>query len=67
VFGSGVLPYTYFRLKRYDEALAGYLKVEEIIHIPIGKVAVTYARMGRKEDARRVLNQILEKARTTYV
>jgi len=67
VFGSGVLPYTYFRLKRYDEALAGYLKAQEITHFPLAGVAVTYARMGRKEDARRVLNQMLEKARTTYV
>jgi tetratricopeptide (TPR) repeat protein len=37
----------------------------EIAHA--GGLAVTYARMGRKEDARRVLNQILEKERTTYV
>jgi tetratricopeptide (TPR) repeat protein len=67
VFGSGVLPYTYFRLKRYDEALAGYLKAQEMTHVPSAGLAVTYSKLGRQEDARHVLNQMLEEARTRYV
>jgi adenylate cyclase len=67
VFGSALLPETYLHLKRYEEALAGFIKVQENTHWPSAGLAVTYVRMGRKEDARRVLNQILEKERTTYV
>jgi len=63
---SAALPYTYFRLKRYDEAVAGYLKAQEMTHKPLAGLGVTYAKMGRKEDARRVLNQVLEKARASY-
>jgi TolB-like protein/class 3 adenylate cyclase/Tfp pilus assembly protein PilF len=64
-FASGALPYTYFHLKRYDEAVAAYLKAQEITHTSPG-LGITYAIMGRKEDARRVLNQVLEKARASY-
>ena len=65
-FASGALPYTYLYLKRYDEAVAGYLKAQEITHKPYVGLGITYAKMGRKEDARRVLNQVLEKARASY-
>ena len=65
-FASAVLPYTYLHLKRYDEAAAAYLKAQEITHNPFAGLAVTYVKMGRKEDARRVLNQLLEKARAGY-
>jgi serine/threonine-protein kinase len=65
-WASGALPYTYLHLKRYDEAVAAYLKAQEITHKPIAGLGITYAKMGRKEDARRVLNQVLEKARASY-
>ena len=65
-FASAVLPYTYLHLKRYDEAAAAYLKAQEITHNPFAGLAVTYVKMGRREDARRVLNQLLEKARAGY-
>jgi TolB-like protein len=32
-----------------------------------GGLAITYARMGREAEARRILDQLLEKARTRYV
>jgi TolB-like protein/class 3 adenylate cyclase/Tfp pilus assembly protein PilF len=63
---SGALPYTYLHLKRYDEAAAAYLEAQEITHKPFAGLAVTYVKMGRREDARRVLNQLLEKARAGY-
>jgi tetratricopeptide (TPR) repeat protein len=65
-FASGVLPYTYLHLKHYDEAVAAYLKAQEITHRPFAGLAITYARMGRKEDARGCLNQLLERARAGY-
>lgn len=52
---------------RYDEAVAVYTKAQQVTHSPNAGLAVTYAQMGRKEDARRILNQILEEARTRYV
>ncbi len=66
LFGSGALPYAYLHLKRYDEALAAILKLQEKLHSPVSGVAITYARMGRKKDAQRVLDQLLEEARTSY-
>jgi TolB-like protein/class 3 adenylate cyclase len=48
VFGSAPLPETYLHLKRYDEALAGFIKVQENTHWPSAGLAVTYIRMGAK-------------------
>ena len=57
----------YLETGRYDEAVTAYTKAQEVTHSPNAGLAVTYARMGRQEDARRILNQVLEQERTRYV
>src|SRR3954465_2957653 len=40
------------------EALEMYLRLEETRHQPMAGLAITYAGLGRKEEARKVLNQL---------
>ena len=57
----------YSETGRYEEAIADYTKVQEVTHSLNTGLGVTYARMGRAADARRVLNQIVDETRTRYV
>ena len=50
-----------------QEAIALYEKAQTVTHFPSAGLAITYAKMGRLEDARRVLNQRIEKSRQQYV
>ena len=50
-----------------QEAVALYEKAQTVTHSPSAGLAITYAKMGRLEDARRVLNQRIEKSRQQYV
>ncbi len=50
-----------------QEAVAVYEKAQTVTHFPSAGLAITYAKMGRLEDARRVLNQRIEKSRQQYV
>ena len=50
-----------------QEAIALYEKTQTVTHFPSAGLAITYAKMGRLEDARRVLNQRIEKSRQQYV
>jgi len=50
-----------------QEAVALYEKAQTVTHFPSAGLAITYAKMGRQEDARRVLNQRIEKSRQQYV
>ncbi len=50
-----------------QEAVALYEKAQTVTHFPSAGLAITYAKMGRLEDARRVLNQRIEKSRQQYV
>lgn len=43
-----------------------YEKAQEVTHFPASGLAIAYARMGRFADARRILDQLLAKARTQY-
>jgi len=67
IYHDPVMGLIYRETGQYDQALAVYMKAEELTHSPSAGLAITYARMGRKEDSRRVLNHLLEKARTGYV
>jgi TolB-like protein/Tfp pilus assembly protein PilF len=51
----------------WSAAATIYEKAREQTHSPSGGLAITYARMGRIDDARRVLNELLEKSRHQYV
>jgi TolB-like protein/class 3 adenylate cyclase/Tfp pilus assembly protein PilF len=51
----------------FNEAIALYEKAQAATHIPSVGLAITYAKMGRREDARRILDQLIEKSRQQYV
>ena len=51
----------------YAKAITLYLKAQEAMHLPSSGLAITYARMGRQPEARRILNELVEKARVQYV
>jgi serine/threonine-protein kinase len=51
----------------YPAAAAIYEQAEQQTHSPSGGLAITYAKMGRTEDARRILDELVDKARLQYV
>jgi TolB-like protein/tetratricopeptide (TPR) repeat protein len=52
---------------KLDDALAIYLKAREVTHEPTAGLGITYARLGRTDEARRVLQQLMDKANRSYV
>jgi adenylate cyclase len=56
----------YLAKGKFEEALALYEKAQEVTHFPSSGMALTYSRLGRLADARRILDQLLAKARTYY-
>jgi adenylate cyclase len=50
-----------------EKAIALYEKAQATRDFPSYGLAVTYAKMGRREDARQILDQLLEKSRQQYV
>jgi len=52
----------------YEEALSEYRRAQELVgQLPLHGLAVTYARMGEAEEARRMLQELHELSRETYV
>ena len=51
----------------FNQAVALYEKAQAATHFPSVGLAITYAKMGRREDARRILDQLIEKSRQQYV
>jgi adenylate cyclase len=51
----------------FKEAVALYEKAQAARQFPSVGLAITYAKMGRREDARRILDQLIEKSRRQYV
>ena len=51
----------------FKEAVALYEKAQAARQFPSVGLAITYARMGRREDARHILDQLIEKSRRQYV
>src|SRR6266849_714225 len=51
----------------FNEAIALYEKAQATTHFPSLGLGITYAKMGRRENARRILNQLIEKSRQEYV
>src|SRR6266516_3256665 len=51
----------------FNQAVALYEKAQAATHSPSVGLGITYAKMGRREDALRVLNQLIEKSRQQYV
>ncbi len=57
----------YREKKMWKEAVAEYERYHEVTGLPLAGLAVTYARMGRARDARKILQQLLDKAKRQYV
>jgi adenylate cyclase len=51
----------------FEKAVALYEKAQETTHFPSAGLAITYAKMGRRDDARRILDQLIQKSREQYV
>lgn len=51
----------------FNQAVALYEKAQAATHSPSVGLGITYAKMGRREDARRVLDQLIQKSRQQYV
>jgi len=51
----------------FNKAVALYEKAQAATHFPSPGLGIAYAKMGRREDARRVLDQLIEKSRQQYV
>jgi serine/threonine-protein kinase len=57
----------YREKKMYAEAVAEYEHARRITGAPVAGLAVTYARMGRAEDARKILRELIALAGQRYV
>ena len=51
----------------FTQALALYEKAQAQTHFPSPGLGITYAKMGRRDDARRIVEQLIEKSRQQYV
>jgi adenylate cyclase len=51
----------------FAEAIALYTKAQEETHLPSSGLAITYARTGQQNEARKILDQLLQERRTRYV
>src|SRR5207249_11839216 len=51
----------------FNQAVALYEKAQAATHFPSPGLGIAYAKMGRREDARRVLDQFIDKSRQQYV
>ena len=67
IYFDSTLAGAYREKRDFQEAVALYERAQTVTHFPSAGLAITYAKMGRLEDARRVLNQRTEKSRQQYV
>ena len=51
----------------FADAIELYTKAQEETHLPSSGLAITYARMGRQIEARKILDQLVQERRTRYV
>jgi adenylate cyclase len=51
----------------FTEAVALYTKAQEETHLPSSGLAITYARTGQQNEARKIRDQLLQERRTRYV
>src|SRR6266567_2631434 len=67
IYFDSALAEAYREKGNLQEAVALYEKAQAVTHSPSAGLAITYAKMGRWEDAHRVLDQLIEKSRRQYV
>ena len=67
IYVEPTLARVYREQGKLDDAPALYLKAREATHEPTAGLAITYARLGRTSEARRVLQELIDKANRSYV
>jgi serine/threonine-protein kinase len=67
VYFDSALADAYREKGDFEKAIALYEKAQATIHLPSAGLAVAYAKMGRREDAKRILDQLVERSRQQYV
>ena len=65
VYGEPLLAALYREMGRFDEAIALYKKAEDLSGRPAFGLAITYARMNRRDEAVRALNAATANRRYT--
>jgi len=63
------LGWAYDAMGKYEDALRCHKRANELIGIPMGEgpnIASCYAHMGKREEAREILNSLIEFSRTNY-
>lgn len=66
IYFEPALALVYREQGKLKEALEIYERLEQTRQQPTAGLAITYARLGRKDDARRVLNQLIGRANQYY-
>ena len=67
VYVDPALAYAYREKGDFQKAIELYEKGQATTHFPSAGLAITYAKMGRREDARHILEQLIQKSREQYV
>jgi adenylate cyclase len=67
IYFDPVLANAYREKGESQKAIELYEKAQQTTDFPSVGLAITYAKMGRREDAVRILEQLIEKSRQQYV
>jgi adenylate cyclase len=67
VYVNPALATAYREKGDFEKAVALYEKAQETTHFPSVGLAITYAKMERRDDSRRLLDQLIQKSREQYV
>lgn len=67
IYRDPILATAYREKGDYERAIALYKKAEEATGAPQPGLAITYAKMGRQSDARRILDELKKLSATKYV
>jgi adenylate cyclase len=65
-YGNSVLAEAYRVKGMFSEAIELFKKAEQVSGVPQSGLAVTYAQMGRQDEARRILDNLKSFAATRY-
>jgi TolB-like protein len=66
IYFEPALALVYREQGKLKEALEIYERLEQTRNQPTAGLAITYARLGRNDDARRVVNQLVDRANRYY-
>ena len=67
IYESPVLAEAYYEKGMYADAIAGFQRARQLTGAPQPGLAITYARIGRKAEARQILEELKKVAATKYI